>query len=179
MSSTLILGPSRWDEDSHTEVPNWLQRRASEDTTSPLGARRGIATYLRDLGVDAVLMENWPERAGELRSTRFLRVIREAAVASFLVYWPRGARLHGVTWELSKLETRVRSGKLARRRVRLLAEAGVIDLDEASGEAEFTEAGNRTTYYQDLVQLGCPIHMWSDYEHLRFTLRQLAGTLRE
>jgi hypothetical protein len=92
MSSTLILGPSRWDEDSHTEVPSWLQRRASEDTTSPLGARRGIATYLRDLGVEAVLMEDWPQRSGELRSTRFLRVIREAAVAYFLVYWPRGAR---------------------------------------------------------------------------------------
>jgi hypothetical protein len=85
MTSTLILGPSRWDRRTHSELPGWLVRRASEDPSSPLGARRGIATFLRDLNVSAVVMEDWPEKKGESRSNRFLRVAREARVTSFLV----------------------------------------------------------------------------------------------
>lgn len=98
-------------------------------------------------------------------------------MTTYLVYWPRGGRLHGLTWELSKPESDVREGRLDRRRLRLLAEEEVILIDEASGEADFVEQGNRTTYYQDLLDMGCPIHLWPDYEHLRFILRQLAGAL--
>ena len=76
------------------------------------------------------------------------------------------------------MESRVRAGHLDRRLVRLLVEAGVVALDEATGEGEFTEKGNRTTYFQDLLDIGCPIHVWPDYDHLQFTLRQLAGTLQ-
>ncbi|MCI4366543.1 MAG: hypothetical protein L3K08_02195 [Thermoplasmata archaeon] len=124
-------------------------------------------------------MEDWIEKEGETRSGRFLRVVREARVTSYLVYWPKGGRLHGLTWELSKLESDVRDGRLDRRRIRLLAEEGVMEVDEATGEGSFVEEGNRTTYYQDLLDLGCPIHVWPDYEHLRFVLRQLAHDLRE
>ena len=178
MTSTLILGPSRWDRNTHSGLPGWLVRRASEDRSSPLGVRRGIATFLRDLNVSALVMEDWPEKKGESRSNRFLRVAREARVTTFLVFWPRGGRLHGLTWELSKLESDVRDGRLDRRHVRLLVEEGVMTVDEATGEATFVEVGNRTTYYQDLVDLRCPIHLWPDYDHLRFLLRQLAHDLR-
>lgn len=159
MTSVLILGPSRWDRGLHTELPNWLVRRLAGEPPSPLGARRGIATFLRDLSVSAVVMEDWPEKKGESRSGRFSRVVREAGVASYLVYWPKGGRLRGLTWEPSRLASAVGDARLDRRRVRLPAEEGVIELDEATGEAEFVEAGNRSTYYQDLVDLGCPIHI--------------------
>ena len=122
-------------------------------------------------------MDDCPEKKGESRSGRFSRVVREAGVASYLICWPKGGRLHGLTWELSRLASAVGDARLDRRRVRLLAEEGVMELDEATGEAEFVEAGNRSTYYQDLVDLGCPIHLWPEYDHLRFVLRQLAGGL--
>lgn len=179
MSSALILGPARWSPGTHSELPSWLVRRSAGDPSSPLGARRGISTFLRDLNVDSVIMEDWIEKEGETRSGRFLRVVREARVTSYLVYWPKGGRLHGLTWELSKLESDVRDSRLDRRRIRLLAEEGVVGVDEATGEGSFVEEGNRTTYYQDLLDLGCPIHVWPDYEHLRFVLRQLAHDLRE
>jgi hypothetical protein len=178
MTTALILGPSRWDREDHSEVPSWLVRRSFGDTSSPLGVRRGVATFLRDQGMNAVVMEDWPEKIRERNSVRFFRVIREAGVSAFLVYWPRGSRLHGITWELSKLESRIRTGHLDRRRVRLLVEEGVASLDVATGEGEFVEEGNRTAYYQDLLDLRCPIHVWADYDQLQFTLRQLAGALQ-
>lgn len=86
MSAVLVLGPSRWEGSEHSAVPSWITRRASGDASSPLGARRGIATFLRDVGVDALVIEDWPEKRAERQSVRFLRLVREAQVGSFLVY---------------------------------------------------------------------------------------------
>lgn len=75
MSSSLVLGPSRWDRGPHTNLPSWLVRRSGGEPPSPLGARRGIATFLRDLNANAAVMEDWPEKKGESRWNRFLRVV--------------------------------------------------------------------------------------------------------
>lgn len=149
--SVIVLGPSRWLEESP---------EASCLKETPLAGRKRVADTLRSMGCEATLMEDHDRRNGEEHFDLLLRVLDERVVRTFLVLWPLGARLHGLEVELGHLLTEVSADRLAPGDVYLLAEKENVGVDGDSGTVAWSEPGNRTRYNEDLVALGCPVRRW-------------------
>ena len=143
-----VLGPSRNDRDD-----------------SPLHARRWLARFLRSTGVDVVVMEEEPDAPGENNLAKFQRLVREHDVTAYLLHVPVGARLHGLSVEVGHLLTRIQDGDLDPARVHLALQLGAASVGD-DGVLALAEPGNRTRYYEDLIDEGCPVHRWSDRRSL-------------
>lgn len=124
--------------------------------------RRNLARLLPGFGIHTVLMEDEKRKPGEAHFDLFLRLVEERQVATFVIFWPIGARLHGLEVELGYLLSRLSDGTLSPEDVYLLAEERTLGVDERASMLAWSEPGNRTRYHQDLVAHGCPIRRWSD-----------------
>lgn len=127
----------------------------------PLLARRRLAKTLRSAGADVVVMEDEPDAPGENHLAKFQRIVRERGVTTYFLYVPLGARLHGLSVEVGHLLTRIQDCDLDPARVHLALQQGATSVDD-DGVLALSEPGNRTRYYEDLVDEGCPVHRWGD-----------------
>lgn len=148
----MLLGPSRWfDETGHPALDR-----------TPFEIRCALARFLDELGVDTVLMEDEVKDPGQTHFDLFLRLVEERQVSTFVIFWPIGARLHGLEVEVGYLLSSLSKGTLSPDAVYLLAEERALGLDGRSSTVAWSEPGNRTRYHEDLVAHGCPIRRWSD-----------------
>lgn len=151
----MVLGPSVWLDDD---------RVASQAPDDPLEMRRRIATALRARDLDAFLMEDEEQRDGESNTAFFRRLVTERAVQRFLVYWPLGARLHGLDVEAGGILQWLERGVLEPDRIYLIVERGVVDDGPVSA---LSEPGNRTRYHEDFERYEVRIRVWDDPYSLR------------
>lgn len=157
--SIMVLGPSEYWEPRATHVME-----------EPLKIRGGLVKYLRDHAeVSATFMEDWKQAKGENSTELFERILREASVGAFIVYWPLGAKLHGLDWEFGILVQKFMHFGFPPDRVYLLVERDIFQDDPENGltvvEAH-DEKGNRTRYHHDLLDFGCRVRIWDDAESL-------------
>lgn len=146
----MVLGPSVWLDGD---------RVASSVPDEPLETRRRIARALRARDLDAFLMEDEEQEEGEPNTALFRRLVKEKDVQRFLVYWPLGARLHGLEVEAGALLQWLENGILEPAQVYLLVERGVVDEGEVSA---LSEPGNRTRYHEDFEGYEVRIRVWDD-----------------
>ncbi|MGQ0535088.1 MAG: hypothetical protein ACT4PT_03345 [Methanobacteriota archaeon] len=151
-AAVLVLGPTKWIDDRD---PSRVLNGA------PLEIRRAIAGRIREIGIVAIVLEDQAKRDDEDNFAFFLRLIDENDVGSFLVFWPFGARLHGLDVEIGHLLTRLSDGSLEPDDVYVLAEKRALDIEAKDGALAWSEPGNRTRYHEDLVARGCQIRRWS------------------
>lgn len=83
----MVLGPSRWRESAgHSFLRG-----------TPLEIRRGLASQMCEDGATAFVMENHEPAESEDNFGFFKRLVDEHRVAKFVLFWPLGARLHGLS----------------------------------------------------------------------------------
>jgi hypothetical protein len=179
--SSLLLGPSEWGECPHTPVPLWVTAWLHEHDAapahggpSPLQVRRSFAAFLRAQGLTVAVMEEWPGPSDRVQMRLFRTIVGESKVNRFLLYWPKGGRLLGLTAEVEYLTNCILEQTLTPTAVHLLPEEGVVDRGE-EGSVVMLEKKNRTRYHADLYELGCPYHIWSSYNELQVLLRSVAA----
>jgi hypothetical protein len=51
----------------------------------------------------------------------------------------------------------------------------VLSLDGESGMMVLGEQSHRTSYFEDILGLGCPVVPWSSYEELRLFVQEHAS----
>lgn len=170
--SVFILGPTKWQRNHDPQIPAWLRSELpptwapkGRDVLSPLDIRAGMAAHLTRYKHDAMLMENFEKQEGETNTALFRRIASQAT--QHFVYWPHGAQRPGVDWELEILANWLEEQRELDVRIFVESKAGRI----VNGHFESREEGHRTTYYEDLVALGCPIIEWENYESLWSALR--------
>jgi hypothetical protein len=165
----LVLGPSEW-----LPVLGGSDSALRSELMTPLEARRKAAETLRSFGVPAILMEEHSRRPGENNFAMFLRLIKDFNIKTYVVIWPLGAKLHGLGVELGYLLQCISVADISPDDVFLMAEQGVAVVQEdESGEVFLTisgEKGNRSKYYEDLKDEGCPIIAWETLATLRFAM---------
>lgn len=152
----MLLGPSRWQ--THITHPILDQ--------DPLQVRKRLAAIARSLGAPALLMEEQEPRPEEDNFAFFARIIQRWNVTSFILFWPLGARLHGLDVEIGHILTRLEEDDLSVEDVYLLAEKRIIDIDAKDGIIAWSEPGNRTRYHEDLIARGCPVRRWESKQSL-------------
>ena len=161
----MVLGPTEYiDADAHHAIEG-----------EPRQIRSDIVDYVNNhIEGRAVMMERWPNRKGEPHSHKFDRILEEAPVSAFLIYWPLGAKLHGLEFELGMLVQKNKYLDFPGERIYILQERGLLD-DKglaAEGEASVTEVvgmnekGNRTRYHDDIYALGAKVRVWDTQESL-------------
>lgn len=139
--------------------------RDGAGSTDPMRARRRLAEFLRGAGALVVVMEDEPDASGENNLAKFQRLVRDHGVTTYLLHIPLGARLHGVSIEVGHLLTRIQDGALDPARVHLALQHEAAPVDD-EGVLALAEPGNRTRYYEDLLDEGCPVHRWRDGREL-------------
>lgn len=166
----MILGPTKWGPgnrpspltrgmlDPHLP-PGWEPPQSPR----PIDVRAAAKGILRNQGRLAVLMEEHETREKESNTDLFHRVRQEAGVTRFMVYWPAGAQRTGLDWELGILTSEISQNNLDPDRILLLVQEAAASIRTDSGELESHERGQRTRYYNDLVQHGCPFALWRDH----------------
>ncbi len=166
----MVLGPTKWRPDHAPPSltvddvePNLPGDWSSHDPPRPIDMRAAAQGKIQENGLDAVLMEDYTARDEESNTDLFHRIRRDTGVARFLVYWPYGAQRSGLDWELGILTSEIGRGELAPDTVLLLVQEDAASIHTSSGELESHERGHRTTYYNDLVQHGCPFALWRDH----------------
>jgi hypothetical protein len=146
----LVLGPSRDREGD--DWPLRLRLRVEKE-------------LLHRMRCPAVVMERVPAVEGENSARKFARILRDWDVRTFLVVWPKGCRLNGLDFELGWLANEVVHGRLDARNVVLATQrdnARVVD-----GVWALSEPGNRTRYYEALIDEGCTIRAFRTQIDLR------------
>lgn len=179
MRSVLVLGPTGWRAGFRALVPAeiartlpaWWKRRGSP-VPWPIDARALLVDDVRRVGHAATMMELWDRPKGELRTALFHRIAREAHVDTFVVYWPQGGHTEGMSWEFHGLIKDILDEQLQAEAIRIFPETSVLGLDGETGLATLGEPDRRTTYFQDLLDAGCPVAPWSTYEELRLFVRK-------
>lgn len=147
--TVFILGPGRDDKGND----------------APLKARLELARRMRATGTHAIVMEEEDDVAGENNFAKFRRLLDDNAPITYLVMVPLNARLHGISVEIGHLLTLIQEDRLDPARVHLMLQSLLVSLDD-DGMLALNEPGNRTQYYEDLVDEGCPIHRWADWREL-------------
>lgn len=173
MTWILVLGPSNWARGHKPSLPTELAEllprtwvRRGLDVLWPIDIRALLVALLRREGHDAVLMEEDPRGRREPHLRHFARLVRGHREGRFFVYWPLGANLHGLDWELSHLGTRIEDRLIDAEQVHLFLERGVAETDDEADLLVFREEGGRTYYDSDLGIWACRLHLWSDYDEL-------------
>jgi len=139
--------------------------RDEKGTEAPLQARREIARRMNATGMRPLVMEDEEDREDENNFAKFRRLIDENQPVTFAVLVPLNCRLQGISVELGHLLTLIHEGRLDAGRVHLLLQSLLAPLDE-NGVLALNEPGNRTRYYEDLIDEGCPVHRWADWREL-------------
>lgn len=152
----IVLGPSRWQ--THITHPVLDQ--------DPLQVRSRLAAIARHLGASALLMEELEPRTDEDNFAFFTRIIEELDIASFILFWPLGARLHGLDVEIGHILTQLEEDRLSVEDIYVLAEKRIIDIEAKDGVIAWSEPGNRTRYHEDLIARGCPVRRWGSKQSL-------------
>lgn len=96
---------------------------------------------------------------------KFRRLIEERSVSTFLVVVPLHSRLHGTSVEIGHLLTEIQEERLSPGCVHLALQVLLASVDD-EGLMALKEPGNRTWYYEDLIDEGCPVHRWKDWVEL-------------
>ncbi len=164
LPSVFLLGPSRWASNNDDERTLRL---------SPLEVRRATAAYMRRSGAPTVLLEDQVRPDDEDHFQVFLDTINHYRVRSFVLFWPMGARLHGLDVEIGHILTRIHEKEIAPQDVYLLAEKRHLG-HTLEGMIAWAEPGNRTRYHEDLVAAGCNIRRWSTPRTLRVQAQSIA-----
>lgn len=164
----LILGPTGWKGGSHPTG------RLSE---KPIEVRRRLRKILAPDVSDALLMEDFSKEEDETNWGLFRRIISSQGVTDFIVFWPFGAKLHGLTHELGYLLTKLDAGDLSPGSVHLFVERKNLQIDWMDGGISITEKGNRTRYHLDLVDYGCEFRRWGSESGLLENTKALAEDL--
>lgn len=156
----MVLGPSEYHVPDDVHVIE----------TEPRRVRADLSAYLRDFAQDrATVMEEWTGHPGETQTELFERILHEAPVRAFIVYWPLGAKLLGLEWELGILTQKFHYAGFPPERVYVLAESGILADNPQDGTATVVaidEGGNRTRYHQDLFGDACKLRLWDNQESL-------------
>lgn len=153
----MVLGPSRWRESAgHSFLRG-----------SPLEIRRDLASLMCKDGATAFVMEDHEPGESEDNFGFFQRLVDERQVTTFVLFWPLGARLHGLDVEIGYILTQLEAMALRPRDVYLLAEKRLIDLRSREAVLAWSEPGNRTRYHEDLVARGCKVRRWSTEHALK------------
>lgn len=160
MPSVMVLGPSKWIEDDPRYVSNI---RAS---MTPLELRQRVAEKVRVVA-PAIIMEDEPPATTDVWLKKFLGLIEEHDVRTFLIIAPLGARHNGLDIEVGHLLTRLfdpdHGKRLHHDDVAILAESKLLDIGLVLG---WSEPGNRTNYYNDLIAAGCILMRWDSLDAL-------------
>ncbi len=140
--------------------------------------RRALASFLRENGWDAVIMEDHERLADETHSQHFRRIV-SAMSTSYFVYWPYGAKRAGLDVELGFILDELMKDENTDVRLFVESEAGriVFAADEHGHPASYfvsKEKGRRTTYYEDLIKMGAVMVEWKGYDELLSALYQHA-----
>lgn len=151
----MVLGPSRDHQGN-----DW-----------PLRMRRNALKELQRRGVPAVIMEDVPTIEGETNSKKFERIVSQFAVGTFLIVWPKTCRLNGLDVEIGILLGKINAGILDPSDIKIIAHEENAVMHHATGEWKFIEKGNRTHYYQDLVDEGCVIQSFKTEPHFLYNVR--------
>jgi hypothetical protein len=167
MSSIFVLGPSEWLKPR--------RKPFSAVSENPLDARRGLAKLIGKHGISAVVMEDEPEQPGEAAVRKFRRILMGRKVGTILVFWPLGAKLHGLEVEIGFLLKALTEDAIAPDRIVILCERQVMAIS-SEGVLSLNEPGNRTRYHQDLIDLGCPVRRWTSVKGL---IAQVANICHE
>lgn len=147
--TVFLLGPGRGDKGDD----------------APLQARLELARRMRATGTDAVVMEGTPDVEDENNFEKFRRLILEQGVTTFFLVVPLNSRLHGLSVEIGHLLTEIQAGRLPAARVHIAPQILLASIDD-EGLMALKEPGNRTRYYEDLIDEGCPIHRWRNWAEL-------------
>ena len=142
-----------------------------------MDVRAVLVGVLRAEKFHATMMEQegHRKRPGDDFSGLFDRITREMGVDRYLVYWPHGANLLGLAWELRHLRDEMKAGRLTPEQVHLFTEGTVGHFDVEGGAFSFSEKHNRTWYFDDPLSQGCTPRPWTSYEELRAKVIQAAG----
>lgn len=173
MTWILIIGPTKWSGAHRPNLPERFAdllprtwKRRGLDVLSPIDVRALLAGLLRREGVEATLMEEDSPKGRETNTGHFMRLVSSHPSGRFFAYWPKNANWPGLNWELSHLGSRIEEGKLQGGQLHLFPEEGVAEFDSDDDTVTFLEGNPRTTYYDDFVQWGCGIDIWSTHEEL-------------
>lgn len=143
--TVFLLGPGR-DEAGKDE---------------PLQERLELARRMRATGTDAIVMEEEADIEGENNFAKFQRLIQERGVTTYLLVVPLKSRLHGLSVEIGHLLTEIQERRLPAAHVHVAAQILLASVDD-EGVMALKEPGNRTRYYEDLIDEGCPVHRWKN-----------------
>lgn len=166
----IVLGPSRWTDEGD-------EARSFE--VSPLEVRRAIVERLEALGTPALILEDQKMREEEDNFEFFVRVLDHADIQTFVLFWPVGARLHGLEVEIGHLLTRMEDGKLEPGAVYVLAEKRNLGVEEKEAVLAWKEPGNRTWYHEDIIARDCPVRRWTSPRSLWGHVGSIAWEHRE
>lgn len=152
MKRALLLGPGHW------RLP-WLRWTRP----SPLEVRRRLSETLHSYGLEAVLLEEEPDEAGEAEdvSRKFHRFLDSEPLDAILVYWPRRAKMQ-TTWDELVI---LREEHLRHERgergplppLHYLHDLRAMDLGE---HLVIRERGARSAYLRGVSQLPASAHPW-------------------
>ena len=166
----MVLGPSDW-------LSAGLPSNLKLEGITPLEARRMVTSFLRDIGINAVLMEEHAPTDGETNFRLFLRLVGTHNVRTYLLVWPLGSKLHGASIEMGYLLKMITSEQLEPDDVFMLVEQGTFEIEEdADGELVLStsEKGNRSRYYADFGDEGCPMLVWDNSVALKLLALNVA-----
>ena len=179
MSSVFVIGPRKWRSDAHPRVPASVGQalpawwpREGKLVPWPVDIRAMLVDDLRREGHAATMMELWTSEKKEAHTAKFHRVEKQAEVDAYVVYWPVGGHVEGLSWELSDLVDRVLGKDLSTEALHIFPEVGVLGIDGETGLMMLGEPGHRTTYFQDILDARCPLGPWSTYDELRLFVRK-------
>lgn len=179
--SLILLGPSAWLPGYRPSIPGWLVEilppgvaSSNSRVVTPREIRFGLVARLRLANVKATALELHPDRSGEDPASKLLRVVQEAGIEKYALYWPARAVRPAVDVEIGWLLRAVQDGKVSGDNVGVFYEwdpegrGAARERITADGRALFEslERTRRTTYYQSLVAWGGVLIPWSTYEDL-------------
>ncbi len=165
---TLLLGPTKWAQGFRPDRAT-LPQTTGDDPPDPIEVRRRLVRDLTAADSPILILEDCPSIDGEALTTKFHRLLREGGISLIEVYWPAGSNRSGLDVEIGFVLSLLDRRELLPVDVRLEIQSSCLEFRE--NEVVFLEAGKRTHYFLDLVQFGCAILTWDDFEDLTTNLR--------
>jgi hypothetical protein len=130
-----------------------------------LAERKRLAVLMRGLGAPTVVMEEEKSNERENAARKFMRLIGEAQVKRFVLFWPLGTKPWGLDVEVGHLLTRIIDGELSVEDVVIVARRVAIPTyEEEKGRVYYglEQKGQRTWYFGSLIDEGCPSRPWTE-----------------